>query len=149
MTRKFSLIWRHCTLWAHLLDSWWEGHLSNGPASARVPGLASTSTWGHDPDPKCISVSRSVLSSPPGIWGPERHQHGPPLWRRRTHAAVTADRLSAETPKGTLPPRTHLPAGDRRPHSPGGRGSCWGGAGGGLSGLSVDERGEGFSKESF
>ena len=29
-------------------------------------------------------------------------------------------------PKGTLPPRTHLPAGDRRPHSPGGRGSSWG-----------------------
>ena len=105
MTRKFSLIWRHCTLWAHLLDSWWEGHLSNGPASARVPGLASTSTWGHDPDPECISVSRSVLSSPPGIWGPERHQHGPPLWRRRTHAAATADRLSAGTPKGTLPPQ--------------------------------------------
>ena len=31
-------------------------------------------------------------------------------------------------PKGTLPPRTHLPAGDRRPHSPGGRGS-WRGRG--------------------
>ena len=86
-----------------------------------------------------MSVSHSVLSSRPRIRGPERHQHGPPLWRRRTDAAVTADRLSAGTPKGTLTPRTHLPAGDRRPHSPGGRGSWRGGAGRGPSGLSVDE----------
>ena len=59
---------------------------------------------------------------------------------RRTVAAVTADRLSAGTWKGTLPPRTHLPAGDRRPHSPGGRGSWWGWGRWRPSGLSVDER---------
>ena len=59
---------------------------------------------------------------------------------RRIDAAVTAQRLSAWTPKGTLPPRTHLPAGDRRPHSPGGRGSWWGWGRWRPSGLSVDER---------
>ena len=43
-------------------------------------------------------------------------------------------------PKGTLPPRTHLPAGDRRPHSPGGRGS-WRGRGRRMAlWVSVDER---------
>ena len=43
-------------------------------------------------------------------------------------------------PKGSLPPRTHLPAGDRRPHSPGGRGS-WRGRGGQRAlWVSVDER---------
>ena len=44
---------------------------------------------------------------------------------RRTDAVVTVDML---------------PAGDRRPHSPGGRGSWRGRGGGGPSGLSVDER---------
>ena len=44
---------------------------------------------------------------------------------RRTDAAVTVDML---------------PAGDRRPHSPGGRRSWRGRGGGGPSGLSVDER---------
>ena len=43
-------------------------------------------------------------------------------------------------PKGTLPPRTHLPAGDRRPHSPGGRGSWWGWGGQRALWVSVDER---------
>ena len=59
--------------------------------------------------------------------------------------------LRAGTPTGTLPPgltclqetedHTAQEAGDR-----GGGGS---GAGGGPSGLSVDERGEGLSRESF
>ena len=56
---------------SHLLSPWWEGHVSNGSASAHVPGLVSTSTCSHDPDPEYISVSGSVLSLPPGIWGPE------------------------------------------------------------------------------
>ena len=85
-------------------------------------------------------MSRSVLSSRPGIWGPERHQHGPPLWRRRTNAAVTADRLRAGTPKGTLTPgltcRQEIE--DHTAQEAGAHG--WGGAGGGPSGLSVDER---------
>ena len=45
--------------------------MSNGSASAHVPGLVGTSTCGYDPDPEYMSVSRSVLSSRPGIWGPE------------------------------------------------------------------------------
>ena len=30
--------------------------MSNGSASARVPGLAGTSTCGHDPDPEYMPV---------------------------------------------------------------------------------------------
>ena len=92
-------------------------------------------------------MSCSVLSSRPGIWGPERHQHGPPLWRRRTDAAVTADRLSDGTPKGTLPPGLTClqETEDHTAQEAGAHGG--GGAGGGPSGLSVDERGEGRSRE--
>ena len=87
---------------------------------------------------------RSVLSSQPGIWGPERHQHGPPLWRRRTHAAVTADRLSAGTPKGTLHPGLTClqETEDHTAQEAVAHGG--GGAGGGPSGLSVDERERGL-----
>ena len=56
---------------AHLLSPWWEAHVTNGSASAHLPGLVSTSTCSHDPDPEYISVSPSVFSSQPGIWGPE------------------------------------------------------------------------------
>ena len=136
------MIWKLCTHRAHLLSLCWEAQLSNGSASARVPGLG-TSTCRHDPDPEYISVLHSVLFSPPGIWGPERHQHGLPLWRRRTDAAVTADRLSAGTLKGTLPPKTHLSAGDRRPYNPGGRGSWQGQGRQRALWMSVDEREKG------
>ena len=108
---------------ARLLSPCWDRQLSSGSASARVPGLVGTSTQSYDPDPEYMSLSPSVLSSPPGVWGPERHQHGPPLGRRRTDAAVTADMLGAGTPTGTLPPRTHLPADKRqkttKPRRPG------------------------------
>ena len=69
---------------ARLLSPCWDRQLSSGSASARVPGLVGTSTQSYDPDPEYMSLSPSVLSSPPGVWGPERHQHGPPLGRRRT-----------------------------------------------------------------
>ena len=59
---------------------------------------------------------------------------------RRTDPAVTADMLSAGTPKGTPPPRTHLPAGDRGPQTQEAGAHGGGGAGRGPSGLSVDER---------
>ena len=96
-----------------------------------------------------MSVSRSVLSSRPGIWGPERHQHGPPLWRRRTDAAVTVDRLSAGTPKGPLSPGLTClqETEDHTAQEAGAHGG--GGAGGGPSGVCVNERGEGLSRESF
>ena len=66
----------------------------------------------------------------------------------RTDAAVTEDRLSAGTPKGTLTPgltcRQEIE--DHTAQEAGAHG--WGRAGGGPSGLSVDERGERLSRES-
>ena len=93
-----------------------------------------------------MSVSRSVLSSRPGIWGPERHQHGLPLWRRRTDAAVTADRLSDGTLKGTLLPELTClqETEDHTAQEAGAHGRD--GAGGGPSGLSVDERARGSAE---
>ena len=133
------MVWRCCSPWARLLSPCWEQQLSNGSASARVPGLVGTSTYNRGSDPECISVSPSVLSSRPGIGVLSDTSMDHPCGRR-IDAAVTAQRLSAWTLKGTLPPRTHLPAGDRRPHSPGGRGSWWGWGRWRPSGLSVDER---------
>ena len=140
---SLCLIWRLCTRWARLLSLWWEAQLNNRSASARVPGLVGTSTYSYDPDPEHMSVLCPVLPSRPGIWGPEWHQHGPPLWRRRTDAAVTEDRLSAGTPKGTLPlgPTCLQEAEDHTAQEAGAHGGA--GAGRGPSGLSVDERARG------
>ena len=59
---SLCLIWRCCTRWAHLLSPWWEGHLSNGSASAQVSGLFGTSIYSYDPE-----QSRSVVST---LWDP-------------------------------------------------------------------------------
>ena len=74
---------------------------------------------------------------------------GPPLWRRRTDAAVTGDRLSAGTLKGTLPPGLTClqETEDHTAQEAGGHGG--GGAGGGPSGLSVDERQRGSPGSPF
>ena len=71
------------------------------------------------------------------------------LGRRRTDTAVTADMLSAGTPKRTLPPGLTClqETEDHTAQEAGAHGG--GGAGGGPSGLSVDERGVGLSRESF
>ena len=142
------MIWRRCNPRAHLLAGYWAHQLSNRSASARVPGLVGTSTCDHDPDPEYISVLSSVLSSRPGIWGPELHPRGPPLWRR-TDAAVTADMVIPGTPTGTLPPGLTClqEPEDHTVQEAGAHGG--GGAGGGPSGLSEDERGEELSRESF
>ena len=57
--------------------------------------------------------------------------------------------LHADTPKGTLPPGLTClqEPEDHTAQEAGAHGG--GGAGGGPSGLSVDERGEGLSRESF
>ena len=57
--------------------------------------------------------------------------------------------LSAGTPKGTLPPGLTClqETEDHTAHEAGTPGG--GGAGGGPSGLSVDESGEGLSRQSF
>ena len=53
-------------------------------------------------------------------------------------------------PRGPSPPGlTRLQTKDRRPHSPGGRGSWRGWGGQTALWVSVDERGEGLSREAF
>ena len=56
----FCLVWRRCSPRAHLLSPWWEGHLSNGSASAWVPSLDGTSTYSYDPEQSCSVVSDSL-----------------------------------------------------------------------------------------